>query len=92
MPNIKKLMAGDQVFAGSRKLNVKLADRIQLFVTATDETGATDEYRPCHLLSSGESHEETRRKRRKKRKKIKREEPIEEEDKDCKDTRDSKDV
>ena len=61
MPNIKKLIAGDYVYVGEKRLIVTLVDPIQLFITTTDEDGITNEHRPWELSSSPPPKKEDRR-------------------------------
>ena len=96
MPNIKKLVAGDIVYAGEDCLTVTLVDPIQLFIKATGADGTTSEYRPWQLLSSRPPVKNTEEKRRKRKKNIKLEDkkletPEENEDimQDCKDIEES---
>ena len=58
MPNIKKLAAGDLVYAGENLLMVTLVDPIRLFVYAKIESGETKEYRPWQIHASAKKEEE----------------------------------
>ena len=85
MPNIKKLAAGDLVYAGENLLMVTLVDPIRLFVYAKIESGETKEYQPWQIHVSAKKEEEVTRRRPPKRKVQPVPEPVAEETMDSMD-------